>query len=185
MKQNNSNFGNCELLPGIHTIKDISEAVYTMGDHEGTLQIEYCDISMRKKPNLTRFGGNFGTLRFDEKIFLKILLGFTPYWDYKPTNAIHADSPGVYTSDKILILSKIDKIHLKRDVIDGSVDNGLRQPLPFSFILDTPAGYKVLCEPETVQFKKINKSVLSNITNFLEDDNHKEIDFKGETLTFT
>ena len=37
LKQNNSNFVTYELSPGIYTIKDISEAVYTMGDHEGTL----------------------------------------------------------------------------------------------------------------------------------------------------
>ena len=55
---------------------------------------------------LTRFG-NFGTLKFDEKSFFNTLLGITPYWDYKPTNAIkptNADSAGVYTSDKILNL---------------------------------------------------------------------------------
>ena len=40
-------------------------------------------------------------------------MGFSPYWGFKPTNAIHADSPGGYTSDEILNLSTIDKIHLK------------------------------------------------------------------------
>ena len=54
---------------------------------------------MKTKLILTRFGSAFGTLRFDEKSFLNTLLGFAPYWDYKPTNAIHCDSPGVYTSD--------------------------------------------------------------------------------------
>ena len=63
-----------------------------MGDHEGTLKIENNDISMKTKLILTRFGGSFGTLSL-----LKKLLGFTPFWDYKPTIAIHADSPGVYT----------------------------------------------------------------------------------------
>ena len=33
-----------------------------------------------------------------------------------------------------------DKIHLKCDVIDGSVVNGLRQPILFSFTLDKPSG---------------------------------------------
>ena len=33
--------------------------------------------------------------------------------------------------------------------------------------------------------KKINKSVLNTITFYLEDDNNKEVDFNGETLTFT
>ena len=61
----------------------------------------------------------------------------------------------------------------------------VRQPILFSFVLDKPAGYKVFCEPETIHYKKINKSVLNNITIYLEDDNHQEVNFNGETLTFT
>ena len=56
---------------------------------------------MKTKLNLMRFSGSFGTLRFDEKSFFITLLGFTPFWDYKPINAIRAASLGVYTSDKI------------------------------------------------------------------------------------
>ena len=111
------------------------------------------------------------------------LLGFTPYWDYKPTNAILADSPGLYTSDKILILSTLDKIHLKCDIINGSVVNGRREPKLFA--LDKPAGYKFFCEPETIHYKKINESVLNTITFYTENHNHEEVDFSQETLTFT
>ena len=125
-----------------------------MGDHEGTWKIECDDISMKTELILKRYGEIFGTLRFIERSFFKSLLGFTPYWDYKPTNAIHADSPGVYTSDKILCLNTIDKIHLKSDVFDGSIVNGIPQPILFSFISDKPAGYKVFCEPETIHCKK-------------------------------
>ena len=141
LKQYNSNFVTYELSPGIYSIKDISEVVYTMGDHEGTLQIEYDDIRMKTKPILTRFGGTFGTLRFDERSFFNTFLGFTPYWDYRHNNGIHVDSPGLYTSCKISNLSTIDKIHSKCDVIDGSVVNGLRQRILFSFISDKPSGY--------------------------------------------
>ena len=52
-----------------------------MSDHEGTLQIERVDVTMKTKPNLTRFGSTCGTLRLNEKSFLKTFLGFTPYWD--------------------------------------------------------------------------------------------------------
>ena len=95
MEQYNEKFITYELSPGIYTIEDISKVVYTMGDHEGTLQIEYDDYTMKTEPILTRFSSTFGTLRFGEKSFLNTLLGFTPYWDYKPTNAVHADSLGV------------------------------------------------------------------------------------------
>ena len=74
-----------------------------MGYHEGTLQIEYDDISRKTKPILARFESTFGTLRFDGKSFFNTLLGLSPYWDFKPTNAVQDDSPGVETSEKIHI----------------------------------------------------------------------------------
>ena len=100
LKQYKLNFVTYELLPRIYRVKEISEAVYTMGDHEGTLPIEYDDISIKAKFILTRSGETFGTLRFDAKRFFKTLLGLAPYWDFKPTNTFHSDNPGVYTSKK-------------------------------------------------------------------------------------
>ena len=58
-------------------IELVAEAVYKMGDHEGTLQIEYDDKSMGTKPILTRFGLAFGTLRFDEKSFFYFIRIYT------------------------------------------------------------------------------------------------------------
>ena len=100
LKEYNANFVTYELDPGNYTTEDLQKAVYPLGDHEGTLQIEYDDLNKKTKLILTHFGSTFGTLRFDEKSFFYNLLGFTPYWDYEPTNAFNADSPGVYTSDK-------------------------------------------------------------------------------------
>ena len=147
LKQYNEKFVSYELDPGNYTIEDIQKAVYSPGDHEGTLKIEIDDLNKKVKLILTRFSSTSGTLRFDEKSFFHTLLGFDPYWDYKPTNAIHADTPGVYTSDKIILnLNTINKIHLKCDIIDGSIQDGIRQPNLFSFVLDKPSGYKVFCE---------------------------------------
>ena len=100
-----------------------------MGDHEGTLKIDFDDFSMKTNLILKCFGGTFGTLKIDEKSFLNTLLGFTPYWDCKPADAIHADSPGVYTSDKIVNLKIINKIQSKTDDIDGSIVNGIQEPI--------------------------------------------------------
>ena len=94
-------------------------------------------------------------------------MSFEPYWDSKPTNAFNADAPGVYTSDKIILHSSIiNKIHLNCDVIDGSIQDGVRQPILFSFVLDKPSGYKVFCQPETIHYKKLTKSVLNTINFF-------------------
>ena len=57
-----------------------------------------------------------------------------------------------------------DEIHLQCDNIDGSVVNSLRKPILYSFVLDKPPGYKMISEPETIPYKKMNKSVLNTIT---------------------
>ena len=175
----NSSFITCELDPGIYTFKDISEALFNIlqSDCPGdcnVIDIEYHDIKMRTK--LVVQSGIIA-VRFDEKSFFSTILGFTAGWDYKHYNT--------YISQKIVSLSNTNKIHLKCDVIDGSVVNGLRQPILYSFVLDKLPGYKVFSEPETIHSKKINKSVLNTITFYLEDNNNKEINFNGETLTFT
>ena len=165
LKQYNAHFVTYELDRGDYTIEDLQKAVHPLGDIEGTLKIEYDDLNKKTKLILTRFGSTFGTLIFDEKSFFYTLLGFTPYWDYKPTNAISADAPGVYNSDKIILnLNTNNKSNLKCYCIDGSIQDGVSQPILFSFVLDKPSGYKVFCEPETIHYKKINKSVLNTIT---------------------
>ena len=73
----------------------IFKILFILGDHEGTSQIENDDLNKKTKLVLTGFGSTLATLRVDEKSFFHTILGFTPYWDYKPTNAIFADAPGV------------------------------------------------------------------------------------------
>ena len=175
----NSSFITYELQPGIYTFKDNSEALFNILQSEypgpsNVIDIEYDDITM-KTILVVRFG--IIAIRFDEKSFFSNILGFTPGWDYKHFNK--------YTSQKIVNLGSTNKIHLKCDCIDGSVVNGVRQSIFYSFVLDKLPGYKVFSEPETIHYKKIHKSVLNTITFYLEDNDHKEVDFNGETLTFT
>ena len=91
----------------------------------------------------------------------------------------------MYCSERNANLSISNKVQLKCDCIDASVLNGVRQPILFSLFLDTPSGRKVFCEPEKKDYKKLNKSLLNTITFYLEDANHEEVTFNGETLTLT
>ena len=179
LEEYNSNFITYELTPGIYSYRDISEALFYI------LQTEYLqsnseilirlDEITRKIKLVVRSG--IIAIMFDEKSVFTTILGFKPGWDYKHFNQ--------YLSQKIVNLKSTNKIHLKCDCIDDSIQDGVRQPILYSFVLDKPSGYKVFCEPETIHYKKINKSVLNTKTFYLEDDNIEEVDFNGETLTFT
>ena len=175
----NSNFNTYEITTGIYTFKDTSEALYNILQSEypgpgNVIDIEYDDITMKTKL-VVRYG--IIAIRFDEKSFFSTILGFTSGWDYEFYDK--------YTSQKILNLGSTNKINLKCDVINGSIVDGFRQPILYSFVLDKLPGYKVFSKPETIHYKKINKSVLNTITFYLEDDNNKEVNFNKETLTFT
>ena len=175
----NSSFITYENIPGIYTFKDFSEALFNILQSEypgpsNVIDIEYDDITMKTKI-VVKFG--IIAIRFDEKSFFSTVLGFTSGSDFKHYNE--------YTSQNILNLGSTNKIHLKCNVIIGSVVNDLRKPILYSYVLDKLPGYKVSSEPETIHYKKINNSVLNTITFYLEDDNNEEIDFNQETLTFT
>ena len=175
----NSSYVTYELDPGIYTYKDLAIALFNILQHKypssnSEILIRLDDIT-RKTKLLVRSG--IIAIRFDEKSFFSTILGFNYGWDCKHYNQ--------YLSQKIVNLSSTKIIHLTCDAIDGSVVNGLRQPILYSFVLDKPSGYKVFCQPETIHYKKINKSVLNTITFYLEDDNNEVVDFNGEILTFT
>ena len=63
--------------------------------------------------------------------------------------------------------------------------NGTREPILYSFALDQPPNHKIYKEPKVKLCKKINKSVLSHITFYLEDDEYNSNDFNGEMISFT
>ena len=58
-------------------------------------------------------------------------------------------------------------------------------PYCTAFVSIHPQVVKYTKKPRIKLFKKINKSVLSHITFYLEDDDHKPVDFNDETTSFT
>ena len=79
----------------------------------------------------------------------------------------------------------VHKVHLKRDCIIGSIVNGVREPILYSFALSSPPGPKIYKEPRKNFLKRLKKSALSHIKFYFEDDDHKPVNFNGKTLSFT
>ena len=160
LKQYNSKFITYETSPGTYTFKDISEVLSRgfekefeiRGEIQPNTEYDKSDSIIIERDNNTMktkliVGSEINALRFDEKSFFSTILGLAPYWDCKGHNE--------YVGEKFINLSTIDKIHLKCDVIDGSLIKGVRQRILYSFVLDKLFGYKVFSEPETIHYKKI------------------------------
>ena len=165
-----NDFVEIELPPGVYELVDINRIMkqkLSDSDFEFEFNIEADTISM--KSVLTTSNPIYYNSKLNE------LLGFTD------TNYIE----GTHISEKPVMITTTDKVHLKCDCVDGSIVNGIREQILFSFNLSAPPGYKIIKEPNIILYKKINKTRLESIQFFLEDSNHNPVDFNGETLTFT
>ena len=169
------------LNPGIYEVVDLNNSLNHILPNNVKVNITIDDIRLKSNLKINQ------TLIFTEKSFFYTILGFTQSRSYPldDIDVFYQLIAGSYKSDKPINITGIDKIHLKCDCIQGSIVNGIREPILYSFALSSPPGYKIYKEPRVKLFKKINKSVLSHITFHFEDDDHKPVDFNNETISFT
>ena len=169
------------LNPGIYEVVDLNNTLKYILPNNLEVTITIDDIRLKSNLKINQ------TLIFTAKSFFYTILGFTQSRSY-PLDDIagfYQLIAGSYKSDKPINITGIDKVHLKCDCIQGSIVNGIREPILYSFALSSPPGHKIYKEPKVKLFKRINKSVLSHITFYLEDDDHKPVDFNNETISFT
>ena len=168
------------LTPGIYEVVDSNNSLKHILPDNVKVNITKDDV--RLKCNLK----TYQTLIFTEKSFFHTILSFTRSRSYRlvDIDGFYQLIAGSYKSDNSIITG-IDKILLKCDCIQGFIVNGMREPILYSFAFSSPPGHILYKEARIKLFKKINKSVLSHINFYFEDDDHKPVDFNGETISFT
>ena len=169
------------LNPGIYEVDDLNNTLKHILPDNVKVNITIDGIRIKSNLKINQ------TLLFTEKSFFYTNLGFTQSRSYPldDIDGFYQLIAGSYKSDKPINITGIDKVHLKCHCIQGSIVNGIREPILFSFALSSPPGHKIYNEPRIKLFKKMNKSVLSPITFYLEDDDYKSVDFHNETISFT
>ena len=169
------------LNPGIYEVVDLNNTLKHILPDNVEVNIIIDDIKLKSNLNTNQ------TLLFTKKSFFYTILGFTQSRSYPldDIDGFYQLIAGSYKSDKPIKITGIDKVHLKCDCTQRSIVNGVREPILFSFALSSPPGHKIYKESRAKLFKKVNKSVLSHITFYLEYDDYKPVDFHGETISFT
>ena len=135
-----SNCLGIEIPPGAYELIDINNAIQqelinscsSGPDPKFKINIEADTISM-KSVLTTSY-----SICFNSE--LNTLLGFTN----------KGYSAGTHISEKPVMITTTDKVHLKCDCVDGSIVNGIREQILFSFNLSAPPGYKIIKEPNII-----------------------------------
>ena len=136
---------------------------------------ELIDINNTIQQKLINSCGSSSDLKFNIKadtISMKSVLttSFSIYFNSELNTLLgftnKGYSAGTHKSEKPVMITTTDKVHLKCDCVDGSIVNGIREQILFSFNLSAPPGYKIIKEPNIILNKKINKTRLDSIQFF-------------------
>ena len=170
------------LESGIYEVTDIIMMLKSLLPKDVKVNITNDDIILKSNLATNK------TIRFNKKIFFfYIILGFTQSHsgEVGDIERFFQIKPGTHKNDKPINIKGVDKVHLKCDCIQGSIVNGNREQILYSFALSSTADQKVYKEHRIKLFKMVNKSVLSNIAFYLENVDHKPSIFHNETISFT
>ena len=145
-----------------------------------TVNIKTGDIRLRSILSSNK------TIKITKKSLFHTIMGFTQSHsgDLGDIKGFVQLIPGQNKSDKPIMFNGIDKIHLKCDCINGSIVNGIREPVSCQFGLHKPLRHEIEEKLRVKLFKK-TKSVLSYTTFNLKHDDHEAVNFKGKTISFT
>ena len=148
-----SNCLGIEIPPGAYELDDISNSIQQE-------LISSCSSSLNPDLKINIKADTISMksiLKTSKPIYynseLNTLLGFTKT-DY---------TAGTHKSEKPVMITTTDKVHLKCDCVDGSIVKGIREQILFSFNLSAPPGYIIIKEPNIILYKKINKTRLDSI----------------------
>ena len=141
------------LIPGIYEVVDLNNTLKHILPNIVKISVTIDDIRLKSNLKINKI------LLFTEKPFFCTILSFTQSRSYPldDIEGFYQLIAGWYKSDRPNNITGNDKIHLKCDCIQGSIVNGIREPILLSFALSSLPGHKIYKEPRVKLFKKVKK----------------------------
>ena len=136
------------LTPGIYELIDFNDTLKYILPDNVKVSVRVDDVRLKSNLKINQ------TLIFTEKSFFYTILGFPRSRSYPldDIDGFYQLISGSYKTDKPNNITGIDKNHLKCDCIQGSLVNGIREPILYSFVLSSPPGQKIYKEPRVIIF---------------------------------
>ena len=138
------------LDPGVYEVVDLNNTLKHILPNNVKINITIDDIRLKSNLKINQ------TLIFTKKPFWYTILGYTQSQSYPldDIDEFYQIIAGSYKSDRPINITGIDKVHLKCDCVQGSIINGVRESILYSFALSSPPGHKIYKEPRVKLLKR-------------------------------
>ena len=158
----------------------IQRAMKDAGYYDATNSIYYITIST-----------NFNSLKIELSLApnykvdftisnsLRTVLGFNSQI-YSANGVSQGNS---FESENIVNILSVNEILVHADIIGGSYVNGSSKSVLYSFFPGVGPGYKIIEVPKNLVYLPVTRERIDSINIRLTDQDDKELDLRGETLT--
>ena len=125
------------MNPGIYEVVDLNNTLKYILPDNVKVNVTIDDVGLKSNLKINQ------TLIFTEKPFFNTILGFTRPRSYPrdDIDGFYQLIEGSYKSDRPINITGFDKFHLKCDCVQGSIVDGIREPILYGFALSSPPGY--------------------------------------------
>ena len=110
---------------------------------------------------------------FNMENSLRTVLGFEPKV-YKK---------GRHASENPVNILKVNSVLVHTDIIEGSYNQGRMEPILYTFFPDVSPGEKIMQIQSPPMYHHVTTNNIYRMKTWLTDQDNKEIDLRGETLT--
>ena len=110
---------------------------------------------------------------------LRTVLGFNS----QIYSAVSTSQGNSFESENIVNILSVNEILVHADIIGGSYINGSSKSVLYSFFPGVGPGYKIIEVPKNLVYLPITRERIDSINIRLTDQDGKELDLRGETLT--
>ena len=133
------------LNPGVYEVLDSKKTLKFILPDNVKVSVTIDDVRLKSILKTNQ------TVIYTEKSFFYTISGFTTsrFYPLDDINEFCQLIAGSNKGDKPINITGIDKVHLKCDCIQGSIVNGFREPILYSFALSYPPGHKIYKESRT------------------------------------
>ena len=90
---------------------------------------------------------------------------------------------GFHIAEKIINILPINSIFVHINIIDGSIVNGSKEPVIYTFFPNAEPGHKIIQIPKNLVYLPVNKNSIRYFHVKLTDQNNRLLNLRGEELT--
>ena len=170
--ENNGRIKTITIPPGSYEMKGLNKEIMRQLSSNGDTKAFFLFPNSNTFKSILKINTGY-TVRFSHENSIKKILGFTQ----------DSYNAGIHHSEKLVNILSINSIFVHINVVNGSIVNGIKNPVIYTFFPKVSPGFKIIQRPVNPIYLPIPLTSIRDFHVKLTDQDNNILDNNGEKLT--